>query len=59
VCRGEGEKINITAKISNGANQKDRVWIFHISAGEFCSAAQQPLLSLQRASCDRLFSSYG
>jgi diaminopimelate epimerase len=34
-------------------------WIFHISAGEFCDAAQKPLLSVQQASCDRLFSSYG
>ncbi|PXF54357.1 MAG: hypothetical protein C4B57_07780, partial [Deltaproteobacteria bacterium] len=23
-------------------------WIFHISAGEFCDAAQEALLSLQR-----------
>jgi hypothetical protein len=34
-------------------------WIFHISASEFCDAAQKALLSLQKASCDRLFSSYG
>jgi uncharacterized membrane protein len=34
-------------------------WIFHISAGEFCDAAQKPLLSVQQASCDHLFSSYG
>ena len=24
------------------------IWIFHISAGEFCDAAQEALLSLQR-----------
>ncbi|RLB75591.1 MAG: hypothetical protein DRH15_13820, partial [Deltaproteobacteria bacterium] len=28
--------------------RSNRLWIFHISAGEFCDAAQEPLLSLQR-----------
>ena len=32
------------------------VWIFHISAGEFCDAPQKALLNVQRARCDRLFS---
>jgi len=35
------------------------IWIFHISAGEFCDAPQKALLSVQQASRDRLFSSYG
>ena len=35
------------------------LWIFHISAGEFCDEDQKALLSLLRASCDRLFSAMG
>ena len=35
------------------------LWIFHISASEFCDAVLKALLSLQRASCDRLFSAMG
>jgi hypothetical protein len=41
------------------SRDNDDLRIFHISAGEFCGAAQKALLSLQRASYDRLFSAMG
>lgn len=34
-----------------------QLWIFHISAGEFCDAALKALLSVQQANCDRLVTS--